>query len=89
MNKFKHVILICIFSAVFYTGCEETLREQDVTNYEPSCQVFLKCLYLNQKNPDKTICSDLAQGCKSANDFTACQKNIKMDFRDCLLLMRK
>ena len=88
MKKFKYVIFICIISAIFYTGCQD-VKSVDVSNYEPSCQVFLKCMYLNQKNPDKSVCMSLADGCKSANDFAACQKNTKMDFRDCLLLMRK
>ena len=89
MIKYIHVIVICLILTII--ACD--LKEPDVINYEPTCQIFLKCLYLNQDNPDKTICSALADGCKSANDFNACLnpalKENRMDFKDCLLLMRK
>jgi len=87
MLLFLGLLLIIII----FTGCD--LKEQETANLEPSCQVFVKCLYLNQKNPDKSVCLSLADGCKSANDFQACLspklKDNKMDLRDCLLLMRK
>jgi hypothetical protein len=95
MNKSEWSIIIlflCLLLLIMlFTGCD--LKDQDTTGYEPSCQVFIKCLYLNQNNPDKSVCLSLADGCKSANDFNACLnpvlKDNKMDLRDCLLLMRK
>lgn len=87
------IAIITIFSLLvfFLTGCD--LKEQSVEGYEPSCKVFLTCMFYNQNNPDKSVCLSLADGCKSANDFNACLnpvlKENKMDLRDCLLLMRK
>ena len=94
MDKKQIALLSMLFAVAFIVmlcGCD--LKEQDTTGFEPSCQVFIKCLYLNQNNPDKSVCLSLADGCKSANDFKACLdpilKDNKMDFKDCLLLMRK
>jgi hypothetical protein len=91
-NEFKLIIVLCVLAfTVLLCGCD--LNEQSVEGYEPSCKVFLTCMYYNQKNPDKSVCLSLADGCKSANDFQACLnpvlKDNKMEFKDCLLLMRK
>lgn len=94
MNRHQLVTILglsMVAIILFMCGCE--MSEPKTDDYEPSCKVFVDCIYLNQKNPDKTICSSLADGCKSANDFKACLdpilKDNKMDFKDCLLLMRK
>jgi len=91
-TQWKIILFFCAIALLMlFCGCD--LKDQDTTGYEPSCKVFINCLYLNQNNPDKSVCLSLAEGCKSANDFKACLnpvlKENRMEFKDCLLLMRK
>jgi len=85
----KKLLLISIMlCSIISISCDK-LAKPDMEGYADSCKVFLNCMYLNQKNPDKTICLGLADGCKQANDFILCANSDKVDFKDCLLLLKK
>ena len=61
MTKFIHVILICIISAVFYTGC---MSAPDKSNYEfDVCYQDADCMYRNKDNQDKSACAVYKQAC--------------------------
>jgi len=70
-----------------FSNCDVSRSKTDGLNN--NCKVFLECMYLNRKNKDKSICISLSDGCKQANDFLLCSENIKIDFKDCLLLLKK
>lgn len=81
-------VLVCLLILSFTCACD--LSRPDVKGMTESCRACFECLYLNQKNPDKSVCSFLCTGCKASNDFKECIA-IKehLDLRDCLLQMKK
>lgn len=83
MKKIFSILVI----ALILTGCD--LGKVDTEGMNDNCKAFYACMYLNQNNPDKSVCSSLANGCKSANDFSMCMKAEGIDFKDCLLLHKK
>ena len=86
----KKIIFLLFVSFIFGVACNE-LTLPDLKDYHPACRAGIVCMFLNQKNPDKTICADAMSGCKNANDFIVCRES-KDEFasiKDCLLLLRK
>jgi len=86
MKKLLFIMFIMFFIFVF-CGCDK-LSMPRTDELTPNCSVFLKCMYLNQNNHDKTICDSLADGCKQANDFITCRDS-KVEMNDCLLLLKR
>lgn len=66
-----------------------TTKPPEYEGINENCRAFFWCMYYNSKNSDKSICANLAEGCKQANDFNSCTKSEKVDFKDCLLLLKK
>lgn len=86
-NIMCQLLTILIVGAIIFmvTACD--LKHPDTEGVNPNCRAFLECMYLNQRNPDKSVCDSLGKGCKRLNDYVACTKDGKTD-RDCLLLLK-
>lgn len=80
----KYLLLLPL---LFLMSCD--LSMPDVREMNPNCRAALHCMYLNQRNPDKTVCSDLVAGCKALNDFSVCVEQKEMPLNNCLLLLKK
>jgi ABC-type oligopeptide transport system substrate-binding subunit len=82
MKKFMFVLTSSILFAlllvviVFLTGCISQPNKKDYEGRPNACYDFAACLYFNQKNPDKSICSDYAKECRAYERFNFC-KDIK------------
>lgn len=74
---------------LFTLCCSMPLKKPAISGLTENCRMFLECMYYNQENTDKSICSTFATGCKGANDFIMCSQSEKMDVRDCLLTLKK
>jgi hypothetical protein len=93
MNK-KTTILISamlfiLSGLVVFTCCTIPIKKPDTAGLTENCRMFLECMYLNQTNLDKSVCSIFATGCKGANDYIMCSESKALDIRDCLLTLKK
>jgi len=80
------VILILLCATLM--SCD--LSRPNTKGMTESCRACFECLYLNQRNPDKSVCSYLCSGCKASNDFKECiELKEHLDLRDCLLQYKK
>jgi hypothetical protein len=52
---------VCIFAGMAFSSCISVPSPKNFSHEE--CYICLKCLQLNQKNPDKSGCVRLCDGC--------------------------
>lgn len=77
MNKNKHILLMCIFTAFFYTGCKpEIPRIKDYKTVHP-CALYDRCKIL-QAYGSKDDCKIELQKCLIYLDYDKCS-----DDKDC------
>jgi hypothetical protein len=53
-------VVICLI----FMSCAATIKRDDVANED--CFIFLKCLEMNLKNPDKSTCAMVGDACREA-----------------------
>jgi hypothetical protein len=75
MNKFIHVFLICIISAVFYTGCKPDMPVRSDYPDNVPCYLADVCLTVNAYMVNnKTDCTLALQKCYRYTDYDKCKK---------------
>lgn len=87
------VILIAVMAIVSQLSCMSAPDTEDYAGRPNACYDFADCLYRNEKNPDKSVCSDTGKECRAWERFAFCkdEKNRpdKMDFEKCWLLLNQ
>jgi hypothetical protein len=83
----KITLYLTILAITLFFGCR--LSSPELNNLSDSCKVFLQCLYLNQNNPDKTVCSKMADACGNTEIMKVCGgtdalKNNELQFLKCV-----
>ncbi len=80
-------ILIILLCVIILTGCLSQPDKKDFQGRPNSCYDFSMCMYLNQKNPDKSVCVDYAKECRAIDRFNFCkdEKNLPegVGFQSC------
>jgi hypothetical protein len=71
-----------------FTGCVSAPDKKDYVGRPDACFDAALCMYYNNKNPDKTICSDQYKECRAYERFLFCKdtKNLPPDvnFQSCM-----
>ena len=89
------ILSALVFSLVVFvmTGCTTPPDKKDFATRPNACYDFMECLYLNAKNPDKSICIPLSMECRAYDRFNFCKdsKNLpeRIDFNQCQLYLNQ
>lgn len=79
------VILAAVMTA--FSGCISAPKPGDYKDRPVVCLEFMRCLYYNQKNPDKSVCAALCKECAAYERMRFCgdDKNRPpdMSFQSC------
>jgi hypothetical protein len=67
-NNNDHYVLLgiiaCTILLLFLCSCSPQIKREDVKSED--CFVFLKCMEMNYKNPDKSSCMMVGEACRDA-----------------------
>jgi hypothetical protein len=84
---------IMILLVLSLTSCTTPPDKKDYIGRPEACYDFVECLYLNQKNPDKSVCADYAKECRAYGRYNFCkdEKNrpTNVDFTGCQLWLNQ
>lgn len=64
------LVLIGILALVFNCGC---LSMPECKGELPACCDWYRCMYLNQKNPDKSSCMSAGSECRAYRRYIFCK----------------
>ena len=85
----KKLFIFILFVSV--AGCISAPNKKDYTL--DSCFAADRCLYVNQKNPDKSICMGYMSECTSFSKYEYCKrKENRIDsvtFKECWLYLNQ
>jgi len=83
-------VFICI---LFVFGCLSQPDKKDYIGRPDACYDAASCMYLNSKNPDKSICMDAYKECRAYGRFIFCkdEKNLPdgINFSQCQLYLNQ
>ena len=75
------------------TGCISEPSKKSYEGRPDACYDAAMCMYLNQKNPDKSICMDAYKECRAYGRYNFCKepKNLadRVDFEKCQLYLNQ
>lgn len=90
----KKLTVFALFLMVIMSmGCISEPSIKDYTDRPAACFDAAMCMYLNQKNPDKSICMDAYKECRAYGRYNFCKepKNLaeRVDFEKCQLYLNQ
>lgn len=89
----KRIIISLCCLCVLVACCMSMPDAKDYTGRPHSCLDFDRCLYFNQKNPDKSVCADYAKECRARDRYEYCKDDNNrapgMDFEKCWLYLNQ
>jgi hypothetical protein len=66
-------ILLCLALAAAMLACISSPDVDDYKGRPNVCLDFARCLYYNQKNPDKSVCATYAKECAAYERMIFCR----------------
>lgn len=86
-------LFLFLFCCLFLFSCLSQPDKKDFQGRPDACYDFAMCMYMNQKNPDKSVCVDYAKECRAYGRFNFCKdsKNLpeRVDFEKCVLYLNQ
>lgn len=92
MKKTFVFLILALFSIAMLLLLACDLQKPNTENMTKNCEAFILCMWVNQKNPDKSVCASLGPKCGASNDFITCietKSKTELSFKECLLLLRQ
>jgi hypothetical protein len=74
---------------IFFAGCISQPAKQDYSGRPNACYDFAECLYLNQKNADKSVCLPISMECRAYEKYIYCKTEKEMTFNNCWLYLNQ
>jgi len=92
MKKIYLYLSVIIFILSVF-GCLSQPDKKDYIGRPDACYDAASCMYLNSKNPDKSICMDAYKECRAYGRFIFCkdEKNLPdgINFSQCQLYLNQ
>ncbi len=86
---FIGMILSFILIIFMFSGCISEPSKKDYIGRPNACYDFAECLYLNQKNPDKSVCFSVGMECRAYEKYIYCKSEKDMTFNNCWLYLNQ
>ena len=85
------LILFCaiVVIVIMFAGCISEPKKDNYKDRPNPCYDFASCLYLNQKNPDKSVCLPISMECRAYEKYNFCKGEKEMTFNNCWLYLNQ
>lgn len=83
------IIMVIAIVIMMTSGCISEPKKKDYDKRPNACYDFAECLYLNQKNNDKSVCLPISMECRAYEKYTYCKSEKEMTFNNCWLYLNQ
>lgn len=86
-------ILVLSIVVIMCTSCISEPSKKDYAGRPDACYDAASCMYLNQKNQDKSVCLDAYKECRAYGRYNFCKepnnRPVGVDFNGCTLYLNQ